>query len=416
MAIYSIGRKRVILALLLTTVLLLTLDLNGNPVIDAGREGFAQVMRPVETATGVVTNPIERVWHGISNYDDLEIENIALQEQVDRLIGTQAAGEAAVIEGKELQALYSLPSLSGIDTEVARVVGYAANNLDQVIEIDKGSLSGIEVGMAVVNQAGLVGRVTKVSLTSARVMLVTDSRYTVAVKVTSASDADADVPTNTSPSGLSPSEMADAATTTTTVPAPLGPFVPGVTLPDGSPVPDTTLPGAALGPDGEPVIDPLTGRPLDAAQIAALLDALAATSTAPTVGTPADTPSATPPTGSPTTGSTTTPAATTTTTTIAEVIEKEYGALEGRGRLRLPQIIFVQDSPSLSELVAGDLVETAGGSESLAPTGIPVGRVVNRAARPGSGGPLLDVALHADLGRLNIVRVVLYKPLSEVDQ
>jgi rod shape-determining protein MreC len=430
MAIYSIGRKRVILALLLTTVLLLTLDLNGNPVIDAGREGFAQVMRPVETATGVVTNPIERIWHGITNYDDLEAENIALQEELDRLIGTQAAAEAAVIEGKELQALYSLPSLSGIDTEVARVVGRAANNLDQVIEIDKGSSSGIEVGMAVVNQAGLVGRVTKVSLTSARVMLVTDSRYTVAVKVTSASDADADVPTNTSPSGLSPSEIADAATTTTTVPAPLGPFVPGVTLPDGSPVPDTTLPGTALGPDGQPVIDPLTGRPLTAEQIAALLDALAAvpadpadptvegTTATPTTGSAttgsATAGSATP--GSATTGSVTPAATTTTTTTIAEILEKEYGALEGRGRLRLPQIKFVQDSPSLSELVAGDLVETAGGSESLAPTGIPVGRVVNRASRPGSGGPLLDVDLHADLGRLNFVRVVLYKPLSEVDQ
>jgi rod shape-determining protein MreC len=98
------------------------------------------------------------------------------------------------------------------------------------------------------------------------------------------------------------------------------------------------------------------------------------------------------------------------------VIEKEYGALEGRGRLRLPQIKFVQDSPSLSELIPGDLVETAGGSESLAPTGIPVGRVLNRADRPGSGGPLLDVELYADLARLNFVRVVLYKPLSEVDQ
>jgi len=410
MAIYSIGRKRVILALLLTTVLLLTLDLNGNPVIDAGREGFAQVMRPVETATGVVTNPIERVWHGVTNYDDLENENIALQEQVDRLIGGQAAAEAAVIEGKELQALYSLPSLSGIDTEVARVVGRAANNLDQVIEIDKGSSSGIEVGMAVVNQAGLVGRVTKVSLTSARVMLVTDSRYAVAVKVTSGSDADADVPTNTSPSGLSPSEITDAATTTTTVPAPLGPFVPGVTLPDGSPVPDTTLPGTALGPDGQPVIDPLTGRPLDATQIAALLDALATASTAPVVPAVGASTAIPPATGSVATTTST------TTTTIAEIIEKEYGALEGRGRLRLPQIKFVQDSPSLSELVAGDLVETAGGSESLAPTGIPVGRVINRASRPGSGGPLLDVALHADLGRLNFVRVVLYKPLSEVDQ
>ena len=416
MAIYSVGRKRVILALLLTTVLLLTLDLRGNPVIDAARDGFTQVMRPVEAATGVVTNPIERIWHGITNYDDLERENLALQEQVDRLIGTQAAAEAAVIEGKELQALYSLPSLSGIDTEVARVVGYAANNLDQVIEIDKGSASGIEVGMAVVNQAGLVGKITQVTRTSARVMLVTDGRYSVAVKVTSASAADANVPTNTSPSGLTPSQLARAGTTTTTstVPSLPVPVVPGATLPDGSPVPDTTLPGAALGPDGAPVIDPLTGRPLTAEQIAALIDALteAAASTTPADDTSTTTDSSPGSFGLPPASTSTT----ITTTIIAEVIEKEYGALEGRGRLRLPQIRFLQDSPSLSELVEGDLVETAGGSESLAPTGIPVGRVVNRANRPGSAGPLLDVALHADLARLNFVRVVLYKPLSEVEQ
>ncbi len=407
MAIYSVGRKRVILALLLTTALLLTLDLRGNAVIDAGRDGFTQVMRPVETATGVVTNPIERMWKGITEYDDLEEENLALQEQVDRLIGTQAAAEAAVIEGQELQALYSLPSLSGIDTEVARVVGAAANNLDQVIEINKGSSSGIAVGMAVVNQAGLVGKVTQVTRTTARVMLVTDSRYSVAVKVTSSSGIDDLVPTNTSPSGLTPSEIEAARTTTTTVPALPGPVIPGVTLPDGSPVPDTTLPGAAVGADGEPILDPNTGERLTAEQIAGLNDLAAQEAAASTSTTSTTLP------GGP--GVDSTPA-TTTTTTIAEVIEKEYGALEGRGRLRLPQIKFVQDSPSLSELVVGDLVETAGGSESLAPTGIPVGRVVNRADRPGSGGPLLDVELYADLGRLNFVRVVLYKPLSEVDQ
>lgn len=406
MAIYSVGRKRVILALLLTTVLLLTLDLRGNPVIDAAREGFTRVMAPVETATGVVTNPIERIWHGITDYDDLERENIALQEQVDRLIGTQAAAEAAVIEGKELQALYSLPSLSGIDTEVARVIGRAANNLDQVIEINKGSSSGIDVGMAVVNQAGLVGKVTQVTRSTARVMLVTDSRYTVAVKVTSASATDEAIPTNTSPSGLSPSEIAAAGTTTTTtIPLLPGPLVPGVTLPDGSPVPDTTLPGTVVGANGEPLIDPLTGRPLTAEQIAGLEELAAQLEAAETTTTTV-----------PDAGGAVVSSTTTTTTTVPEVIEKEYGALEGRGRLRLPQIKFVQDSPSLSELVPGDLVETAGGSESLAPTGIPVGRVVNRADRPGSGGPLLDVELYADLARLNFVRVVLYKPLSEVDQ
>ena len=204
MAIYSVGRKRVILALLLTTVLLITLDLRGNPLIDAAREGFTAAMEPVQSATGVVTNPLERAWNGIVNYDDLEQENVALQEQVDRLIGTQAAAEATVIEGQELQALYSLPSLSGIDTEVARVVGYAATNLDQVIEINKGSSSGIEVGMPVVNQAGLVGKVTRVTANTARVMLVTDARYAVTVKVTSSDGSVEDVPTNTTPSGLDP--------------------------------------------------------------------------------------------------------------------------------------------------------------------------------------------------------------------
>jgi rod shape-determining protein MreC len=392
MAIYSVGRKRVILALLLTTVLLLTLDLRGNPVVDAVREGFSVAMRPVQAATGVVTNPIEQAWRGIVNYDDLEEENQALQEQVDRLIGTQAAAEAAVIEGKELQALYSLPSLSGIETEVARVVGYAANNLDQVIEIDKGSRSGIEVGMPVVNQAGLVGKVTRVFADSARVMLVTDARYTVAVKVTSSDQAIVPVPTDTTPSGLAPDQVAAAGTTTTTLPPPT---FPTPTFANGLPVPPTTLPDGTA----EPVFDE-NGRRLTAEEVAAIEEAInASAETAPsTTVPPADT----------------TTSSTTTTTTTIPIIEKEYGALEGRGGFRLPQIRFVQDSPSLAVLRAGDLVETAGGSESLAPPGIPVGRILNRADRPGSGGPLLDVELNADLERLNFVRVVLYKPLSEV--
>jgi rod shape-determining protein MreC len=396
MAIYSVGRKRVILALLLTTTLFLTLDLRGNPVIDGMRNGFSFAMGPVESATNVVTNPIVRIWHGIADYDDLEQENLALQEQIDRLIGTQAAAEAAVIEGKELQALYSLPSLSGIDTEVARVVGYAANNLDQVIEIDKGSLSGIEIGMPVVNQAGLVGKVTQVSAKSARVMLVTDARYSVAVKVTSSDQALGESPTDTTPSGLDPQQLLDAATTTTTtVPTAL---IPGVTGPDGLPVPATTLPGATP-PD--PFVD-ATGRRLTEAEIRALDEAFNSTDSVPQESVPAD--------------STRVAVTTSTTSTTLPIIEKEYGALEGRGRLRLPQIRFLQDTPSLAELQVGDLVETAGGSESLAPPGIPVGRVLNRANRPGSGGPLLDVELNADLARLNFVRVVLYKPLSEVGQ
>lgn len=409
MAIYSVGRRRVILALLLTSALLLTLDLRGNPFIDRGRDAVSRVMDPVESAVAVVTNPLERAWNGIVNFDEVERENQALQDQLDRLIGTQAAAEAAVLQAQEILALNNLPALSGIDTELAQVIGGAANNIDQVIEINKGRSSGISVGMPVVNQAGLIGKVTSVTDTTARVMLVTDTNYAVGVTVTAAADAEAatagesagesdgDGTVITSPSGLTPEEIeeqAEAATSTSTTTV-----AGGTEAPTGPPTPETTLPGGS-----DPVIpnfvDPVTGEPLTQEQVLLIAEgeALAATEAAAAAAAAE------------------LAATGTTTTTVPVVVRKEYGALEGRGRRLLPQIRFVEDNPSLAELTIGDLVETAGGSTSLAPPGIPVGRVANRADRPGSGGPLLDVELNADLTRLNYVRVVLYKPLSEVGE
>jgi rod shape-determining protein MreC len=107
---------------------------------------------------------------------------------------------------------------------------------------------------------------------------------------------------------------------------------------------------------------------------------------------------------------------TTTTTTVPNLTAKEFGALEGRGRGLIPQIRFLQDNPSLAVLQEGDLVVTAGGFDSLAPPDIPIGVVINRADRSGPGGPLLDVQPYADVTRLNFLRVVLYTPLSEVEQ
>jgi rod shape-determining protein MreC len=420
MAIYSVGRRRVILALILTSALLLTLDLRGNPAVDRARDVMAVVIDPIDSAVGVVASPVERAWNGIVNYNDLEQENEALQEEVDRLIGTQVSGEAAVLQAQEILALNNLPALAGIPTELAQVVGGAANNIDQIIEINKGQRSGIEIGMPVVNQAGLIGKVTSVTETSARVMLVTDPRYAVGVTVTAAADETAapsgtgDETVTTSPSGLTPEEIAaETSTTTTSTTVPPGtPSDPTTTAaagsgsPTGPPTPDTTLPGASSGPVPN-FIDPVTGEPIPAEvliAIAAQQEADAAAAAAATAAAEAAVAAAEAAAGI------------TTTTTAPVVVRKEYGSLEGRGARLLPQIRFVQDNPSLAELQVGDLVETAGGSESLAPPGIPVGRVANRADRPGSGGPLLDVELNADLTRLNFVRVVIYKPLSEVEQ
>ncbi|MEM1334747.1 MAG: rod shape-determining protein MreC, partial [Actinomycetota bacterium] len=213
MAIYSVGRRRIIVVLLLSSVLLLTLDLRGNAVLDRIRDAAAVAMTPVETAVDVVTSPVERAWESYREFDDLERENAALRERLARIEGSEAAAVAAVVDAQKIRDLNELPSLAGIPTSVAEVVGESANNLDQIIEINKGSLDGVRTGQPVVNQAGLVGRITTVTPTSAQVMLVTDRRFTIAVEILGGTGAAGDpfVPVDTTLSGLTPDEL-DAVT------------------------------------------------------------------------------------------------------------------------------------------------------------------------------------------------------------
>jgi rod shape-determining protein MreC len=74
---------------------------------------------------------------------------------------------------------------------------------------------------------------------------------------------------------------------------------------------------------------------------------------------------------------------------------------------------FIADSPQFGRVVEGDAVLTAGGSLSLAPPDIPVGRVANVIQRAGTGGLELEVELNADLDRMIFLSVILYVPPTE---
>lgn len=396
MAIYTVGRRRVIIALLLTSALVLTLDLRGNAVLDRARDAFSVAMEPVETAAEVVTNPVQRWWDAYANYDDLQRENEALREFNDELIGTQAAAEASIVDLAQLLALNDLPSLAGIETEKAEVVGASANNVDQVVEINKGSLDNVAIGMPVVNRAGLIGRVTQVSLTTSKVMLVTDPRFAIPVEVLGGTGAVQD-PTETvetTPSGLTPDEVEalEAGDEDESGASAIDDDRPTTT--DSQDAVDTgfDLPQTDVDGDGT-----------EAAEVPGVTTSTTEPPLEPAI--PAD--------GSP--PQTTIVAAATTTTTLPQ-FEKEFGVMVGRGEGRLTQIRFLQDNPSLAILQIGDLVETAGGADSLSPPNIPIGRVINRADRPGVAGPVLEIELNADLDELNFVQVVLYRPASEVEQ
>ena len=359
MAIYSAGRRRTILVLLLTSILLITLDLRGNAIFNTARSGFSYAIRPFEIAGEVITTPVARVWSGITEVDDLKAENARLQRLVDEQRNVQVAGINAMIENRDLRAQLNLKSLAAYDRVSGEIIGSSPSNFDQRVEIDRGSLNGIEVGMAVVNEAGLVGKITQVNPETSVVMLVTDPLYHVPVKVVGeVLPPPSTQPPVTAPSGLPIDDVTTTTSTTSTT--------------------TTTLPPADTQPVDTQPVDP----------------------SAP----------------SSTTTSTTTTSSTSTTTTLPEPIEetRETGDLNGFGSEDLPRVRFIADSPQFGRPQVGDQVLTSGGSLSLAPPGIAVGTVANVIENPGTAGLELEVELNVDLGRLSFLSVILYKPPTAI--
>ena len=147
---------------MLTSIILVTLDLQNSSATSGLRNIFGAIFRPVESTTRVITRPISNAWYGIFNYNDVLDENDRLREKVAQQQGATVAAAASVRLAQELLALNGLPTLAGINAVTAQVIGESPTNFSQTIEINQGSESGIRVGMPVLNAAGLVGKVTKV--------------------------------------------------------------------------------------------------------------------------------------------------------------------------------------------------------------------------------------------------------------
>lgn len=371
MAIYNAGRRRTIILLMVSSVLLITLDLRGNAVFDATRSAFEYAMRPFEIAGEVVARPVSRAWRGMTRVDDLEAEVERLQDIVDQQRASQIAGDNAIVENRQLRSQIGLESLATIGRVTGQLIGQSPSNFDQRVEIDKGSLDGLQVGMPVMNSAGLVGKITNVFPETAIVMLVTDPQYHTQVKVVGQALAEGESVPSTVPSGLPVDDIGTTTTSTTSTST-------TTTIdPTGQPTgaPSTTV---VTDVDGNPVV--ITVPPW-----AVVVDDDAVP------------------------GATTT----TTTTTSPPVVTRETGVIDGMGAGRLPRVRFIADSSVFGRIEVGDAVLTSGGSESLAPPDIPIGRVANIIENPGAAGLELEIELSADLTRLNFLTVLLYKPPIE---
>ena len=176
----NFGLKLVILTL--TAVLLLALQQTGRLGTVEGL--VTMVTAPGQSGLSTLTNRLSRSLTNLRNYRSLQRRLTELERIVESLSVENLRLQEVERENQRLRKLLEFaetrPSFELQGGQIiARVIGQNATNYLNVAMIDLGSRHGIRVGMPVVNEQGLVGRISDVTATTSKVLLITDPTSTV---------------------------------------------------------------------------------------------------------------------------------------------------------------------------------------------------------------------------------------------
>lgn len=134
------------------------------------------MVSPIERGLQSLARPLADT---ITNYNDLRSlsqENDTLRGEIESLTAENARLREDATRQQQLERLLDVKdSLSAQEFTVARIIARDANNLRQIVVINRGRDAGVRAGMPVVGEGQtLVGTVTRVEANHAWVSLVTD--------------------------------------------------------------------------------------------------------------------------------------------------------------------------------------------------------------------------------------------------
>jgi len=181
-----IWRNRPLLITIIVCIMLLVLLLitAGENSINGTESVIGSILSPVQSGLYTAANAVSDFFSRMFSGADLQAQNQQLQAEVAQLKAQLRDYNEIKAQNQRLSELLNFDTSTGdLKYVTARVIFKSPGHWFNVIVIDVGMASGVEVNMPVVNGDGLVGKVVAVGANWSRIMTIIDAKSGVSAIV-----------------------------------------------------------------------------------------------------------------------------------------------------------------------------------------------------------------------------------------
>ena len=139
------------------------------------------VASPLQRVGSVIAMPFQAIGNAFTNASASQEDILALRQENEQLRALAIQSEEYRQENERLSQLLQMSSSYALQSTGAHVISQSPDSWNRTVTLDKGSSSGIEIGMPVMSGEGLIGQVESVTPGTCTVRLITDSSSGVAV-------------------------------------------------------------------------------------------------------------------------------------------------------------------------------------------------------------------------------------------
>ena len=151
--------------------------------LDIGRQALAVVTHPLQQLAHSPARGLGQASEYFQSVSRLQEENQRLKHAKLEVAPTLLRLEQLEAENSRLRRLLSVHERQAVGGQVAQILYTARDPFSRKVIVDKGQQAGITAGQPAIDEAGVVGQVTRVFPFSAEVTLITDKSQAIPVQV-----------------------------------------------------------------------------------------------------------------------------------------------------------------------------------------------------------------------------------------